>query len=312
MRILPRGLIAFGVLALAAAACTRRAATVTPGVTPWPAGDAVRFLVHGGLNRSYAVHVPAPLDRRQPAALVFVFHGGTGNAESAIRMSAFSDVADREGFVVVYPNGTGRLSDEKLLTWNGGACCGYAQEKNIDDVGFIRAMVADLQTILSVDPRRIYATGMSNGGILSHRLGCEAADLFAAIAPVAGTLNFSPCEPSRPVSVIEFHGTDDPHILYDGGYGPASLVKVDFTSVQYSVDFWSTFDRCNFPSQTEAETGFRHSRWTGCAESSAVELYTVVGGGHEWPGGPGNPGSALSATELIWAFFDSHPKPEEG
>ena len=126
-------------------------------------------------------------------------------------MSGFNGVADQNGFVVVYPNGTGRWSGDILFTWNGGNCCGSAQEKNVDDVGFMRAIVTDLQTQFKIDPKRIYATDMSNGGILAQRLGCEAADLFAAIAPVAGTLNFTPCTPSRSVSVIEFHGTADQH-----------------------------------------------------------------------------------------------------
>jgi polyhydroxybutyrate depolymerase len=152
-------------------------------------------------------------------------------------MSGFNEVADQNGFIVVYPNGTSLLSEDILLTWNGGTCCGYAQEKNVDDVGFVRAIVPDLQSLVIIDAKRIYATGMSNGGILSHRLACEAADLFAAIAPVSGTLNFSPCNPSRPISVIEFHGTGDQHIPYHGGFGSKSLVNVDFASVQDSVGF---------------------------------------------------------------------------
>ncbi len=206
-----------------------------PGV---PAGETTRTLTHDGLERSYILYIPASINWSRPVPIVFVFHGGTGNAESAIRMSGFNGVADQNGFIVVYPNGTGRLSDNKLLTWNGGTCCAYAQENNVDDVGFVRAIVADLQPLVNIDPKRIYATGMSNGGILSQRLACEAADLFAAIAPVSGTLNFSPCNPSQPISVIEFHGTADQKIPYSGGFGPESLVNVDFTSVQDSIGFW--------------------------------------------------------------------------
>jgi polyhydroxybutyrate depolymerase len=175
--------------------------------------------------------------------------------------------------------------------------------------------VTDVQGWVKVDEKRICATGLSNGGILSHRLACEAADLFAAIAPVAGTLNFSPCTPSQPISVIEFHGTGDQHIPYDGGSGSASLVDVDFASVQTSIRFWVSFNECDAQAQTNAFADIQHAVWTGCTQSTAVELYTIVDGGHAWPGGPGGwsgsdqPTTTISASQLIWEFFAAHPKP---
>jgi polyhydroxybutyrate depolymerase len=201
------------------------------------------------------------------------------------------------------------------LTWNGGSCCAYAQEKNVDDVGFVRAIAADLQLLASIDSKRIYATGLSNGGILSQRLACEATDLFAAIAPVAGTLNFPPCNPSQAISVIEFHGTDDQHLPYNGGFGSKSLVNVDFASVQDSIGFWASFNRCNSQPQTSSFDDVKHETWSGCLDSVSVELYTIIGGGHSWPGGTGGwPGSdeptkSISASQLIWKFFAAHPKP---
>jgi polyhydroxybutyrate depolymerase len=304
----------FCVLLLATMACARLSTSATPLPAVPPVGQSTHSLTHAGRERSYILYIPASVNRDQPVPLVFVFHGGTGNAESAILMTGFNPVADRNGFLVVYPDGTGRLSDNKLLTWNGGNCCGYAQAENVDDVGFVRRMVADLQSTLKIDPQRIYATGMSNGAILSQRLGCEAADLFAAIAPVAGTLNFPACQPSGPLSVIEFHGSADTHIPYAGGFGPDSLVNVDFTSVQDSVAFWTAQDGCNSQPQTDSFTDIQHSTWTGCVQSTSVELYTVVGGGHAWPGGRGGwegsdePSLTLSASQIIWEFFAAHPK----
>jgi polyhydroxybutyrate depolymerase len=300
-------------LLLSALACARTSApTKTPGL---PTGETTHALTHDGLERSYILYVPADVNWGQPVPLVFVFHGGTGNAKSAIGMSGFNKVADQNGFIVAYPNGTGRLSDDKLLTWNGGNCCAYAQEKNVDDVGFVRAIVTELQKQANIDPQRIYATGLSNGAVLTQRLACEAADVFAAVAPVAGTLNFSPCNPSRPISVIEFHGTADQHIPYEGGKGPASLVDVDFASVPASVGFWTTFDGCTPQPQINSFNDIRREVWSGCAGSTSVELYTVIDGGHAWPGGSGGwPGSdqptqSISASQLIWDFFDAHPRP---
>ncbi len=296
--------------------CVRSVDTVPSERSGLPQGETTHKLTHDGRERSYTLYVPDSVDWSQSVALVFVFHGGTGNADSAIRMSGFNHVADANGYILAYPNGTGRLHDDKLLTWNGGACCGYAQEMGVDDVAFVRAIVSDLQSLVDIDGKRIYATGLSNGGILSHRLACEASDLFAAVAPVAGTLNLASCQPAQPISVIEFHGTDDQHILYDGGYGPKALASVDFNSVQDSIEFWASANTCSSEADLESFSDIQHEMYSDCAASTAVELYTIIDGGHSWPGGQGGwigsdqPTQTISASELIWEFFDAHPKQE--
>ena len=280
-----------------------------------PAGESERSLTHAGRERSYILYVPSSVNWSEPVPLVFVFHGGTGNGQNAQLMSGFDQAADEHGFLVVYPNGTGRISDDKILTWNSGTCCGYALQENVDDVGFVRTMVADLQAQVNIDPKRIYATGLSNGAMMSHRLACDASDLFAAIAPVAGTLNYPRCKPSEPVSVIAFHGTADSHVLYDGGYGPDALVDVRFTSVPETMEFWLALDACASTPASETFSDIQHETWSGCIGSTAVELYTIIGGGHAWPGGLGGragsdtPTQTISATKLIWEFFEAHPKP---
>ncbi|HRQ39606.1 MAG TPA: PHB depolymerase family esterase [Chloroflexota bacterium] len=309
-------LFLFVILFLAGLACARAGSPgPTPTAsTPLPPGESSHTLSHDGRDRSYILYVPASVDWGQPVPLVFVFHGGTGNAQSAIYMSGFNDVADQHGFVVVYPNGTGRLSDDKLLTWNGGDCCAYAQAENVDDVGFVRAIVADLQTQAAIDAKRIYATGLSNGAMLTQRLACQAANIFAAAAPVAGTLNFPACNPSQPISIIAFHGDNDQHVPYEGGRGPASLVDVDFASVPDTMAFWREANGCNSLPQSNTSDQTKHEIWVGCDGATAVELYTIMGGGHAWPGGkPGWPGAdqpvtTISASSLIWEFFAAHPR----
>jgi polyhydroxybutyrate depolymerase len=303
-------------LVLLTLTCSRSGAVDSTKPAELPIGESSNTLSHDGRERSYLLYVPGSMDWNQAIPVVFVFHGGTGNAESAIRMSGFNQVADQHGFIVVYPNGTGRVSDEKLLTWNGGACCGYAQEMDVDDVGFVRAIVNHLESLVNIDGERIYAAGMSNGGMLSHRLGCEASDLFAAIGPVAGTLNLESCQPAEPISVIEFHGTDDQHVLYEGGNGPKALANVDFRSVQDSIQFWVSANGCVSGPQVDTFDDIQHETWQNCDGPVAVELYTIIGGGHSWPGGQSGweganqPTQTISASQLIWEFFQAHPKPD--
>ncbi|GAB4504230.1 MAG: PHB depolymerase family esterase [Anaerolineales bacterium] len=300
-------------------ACSRSltppaAPTLVSGTALQP-GDFLRVLSVGGLERSYRLHVPSSFSLERPSALVLAFHGGGGNADNMVRLTGFDALAEQEGFLVVYPNGTGRL-DEKLLTWNGGECCGYAQEQNVDDVAFVRAIVDDLRAFATLDESRIYATGISNGGILSYRLACDAADLFAAIAPVAGTLNYPSCSPTEPVSVLHIHGSADEHLPYDGGVGKESLTGVTFASVADSLRFWTQFNHCDPAPLSSQQGNLRHATYANCAPGGQVELYAILGGLHAWPGaevpawpGGDEPSQDLEASQVIWEFFAAHPKP---
>lgn len=306
-----RILYALLALTLSLLACAR-----SPNTTESTSADSLRTITVDGIERTYILHIPLPyIDNQEAMPVVLSFHGGGGNAQNEMRVSNFNPLADEEGFIVVYPNGNGRFED-KLLTWNGGTCCGYAVTNNIDDVGFVRTLIADLQTIINIDTKRIYATGLSNGGIFSYRLACDASDLFAAIAPVAGTQNYIRCQPSESVSVLHFHGTADENLPYNGGSGPKSVAGMQFVSVKDSIKFWLNFNQCLVSAQTESFDDIQHDTYTNCANgTTTVELYTIIGGGHAWPGsnGPAGPGGdlptqSISATKIIWEFFVAHPK----
>src|SRR5437879_1570747 len=149
-------------------------------------GDHTRFLQVDKRTRTYLVHVPPNYDPKKPTPVVLAYHGGGSNAVQMVRFCGLNETADKHGFLVVYPNGTGLL--EGALTWNGGNCCGFAMQHQVDDVGFTRALLDDLGKVANVDPKRVYATGMSNGAILAYRLASELSDRIAAIAPVGGPM----------------------------------------------------------------------------------------------------------------------------
>ena len=272
-------------------------------------------------ERHYILHVPRTV--KTPAALVIVLHGGGGSAQNAIAQSGFDAEADRRGFITAYPEGTDRsrpllnaLGKPGFLTWNAGGCCGYAVEHGIDDVGFIRAMVADIAKAYPIDPKRIYATGLSNGGMMAYRLACEASDLVAAIGAVSAVIVVAPCEPRFPVSLIDIHGTADQNVPIDGGVGPKSSTKYPYPPVERSIAFFAAHDDCgkdpivSVPAKTVTLRSYPL-----CTLGIAVDYYVIEGGGHAWPGGKrllkrlDEPSRAIAATPLIWQFFATHPKP---
>jgi polyhydroxybutyrate depolymerase len=258
-----------------------------------------------GRTRTYFVHTPPGYDGKTPLPLVFVLHGATQSAESAERMSGMSGKADQSNFLAVYPTGTGRLS--RVPTWNSGACCGYAMENKVDDVAFFRALIAKLEKDYSVDPRRIYATGISNGAMMSYRLACELSDKFAAIAPVEGAQDI-PCHPSSPVAVIVFHGTADHLVPFNGGSTPFQMGSIrSDTPVLDTVAFWVKFDRCSSDPKHEETAEVHTDIYSGCRAGTAVALYAIQGGHHMWPGLRISHNN-VPATDLIWTFFQQHPK----
>jgi polyhydroxybutyrate depolymerase len=277
-------------------------------LVPPPPGDTTHKISFDGEQRTYILHIPPNLDPKQPSALVFVFHGFGLDGEEMVRITGFNTQADTSGFIVVYPNGTGRKS-----SWNGGDCCGEAAVKEVDDVGFVRALIKEISQLVSIDNKRIYATGFSNGAIMDYRLACDLSDQIAAIAPVSATQAVQSCQPTRPVSIIHFHGTADKLNPYEGGQAPGGAI--DFLSVKEGIQFWVGLNQCENEAKLEEFGKIVHETYSHCSQESAVELYTILDGEHAWPGGEsvshdiGEPTTEILATPLIWEFFLSHPIP---
>lgn len=294
------------------------------GVALWPqsaAADDEASLEIGGRTRTYLVHVPPRAERGRPMPLVVVLHGGGGDGAGAAKQTHFSDEADGRGFLVAYPDGTGRrrplmslFGKSGFFTWNAGGCCAYAMDHNVDDVAFIRAMVRQIERNYAVDTRRVYATGISNGAMMAYRLACDESRTFAAVGIVAGVV-FEPCVPSEPVAVIDIHGTNDENVPVDGGVGDKALTKTAYPPLRESISLWARADRCRKqPIDTRPMRDVRLTSYAECRNGTEVSLYLIEGGGHSWPGGErmarflDPPSQAMDATEVIWQFFAAHPK----
>jgi polyhydroxybutyrate depolymerase len=279
-----------------------------PNATPIRGPGDYRFsFVHGGIAREYLVHVPRSYQGAATPMLI-ALHGGGGDAAFQADDSKYKLISKSEqaGFIAVFPNGYSRFQSGILATWNAGTCCAKAQENHIDDVGFIRAVIARVEGQASIDKRRIFATGMSNGAMMSWRLACEAPEI-RAIAPVAGTDNTPACKPPRPVPVIEFHAADDDHVPFNGGVG-AGPSHVDFISVPATQAKWVEIDRASPSAKRVLNVEGAHCDLH--SGPTPVELCVTDTGGHSWPGGGTQqgrkqPSLAISANDLMWNFFSS-------
>jgi polyhydroxybutyrate depolymerase len=280
-------------------------------------GDHTRTLRVAAEDRRYLVHVPPQYDPDAPMPVVVAFHGGGGNANNMAVFSGLNGKADQAGFIVVYPEGSGRLTS--MLTFNAGDCCGQAAARNIDDVGFTRQVLDDLASVANIDPRRIFATGMSNGAMMAYRLAAELSDRIAAIAPVAGPMGTEECRPARAVSVMHFHGDADAFAPFHGGRG-RGLSGTDFHSVQHSIDAWVDANGCgktptttHLADREDDGTTVRQVRYHSGRDNAEVVLVVVEGGGHTWPGreprlrGLGPSTGDISANDTMWEFFQRHP-----
>jgi len=300
-------------------------------------GNHLKFMSFDEETRSYRVHIPPSYDGSNPVPIVFAFHGNPGVSLTWMFNSGLNEISDEEGFIAVYPNG--HLDMDYAMYWmnerglikcliNGFRYWNWGDFVNTDDddVGFIRALIEELTTTLNIDSSRIYATGMSAGGFMSHRLGSELSDIIAAIAPCAGSIggkswvdftidpndvpdipSFIITDPENPVSVIIFHGMDDQNVPYDGIEDEGWFF---YLSVNESVSFWVEHNECDpIPDIEISDSGnIITSTYSNGNQGTDVVLYSVVNGGHNWFGGVFGPESEISAAELAWEFFEAHPK----
>jgi polyhydroxybutyrate depolymerase len=278
-------------------------------------GDTKKDLLVDGLKRTYLVHLPPQYDEERSWPLVFLLHGAGGNGEMFKAVTNMNEVADQEGFVAVYPNGTGLFN--YVLSWNAGECCNYVAPFGVNDVEFIDRLTDELKKDYAVDPDRIYVAGMSNGGMMAYRLGCSLTDQLAAIGVVAASLSLEDCRPSGPLPVIVFHGKKDNVISLDGDKSTSWLVKffgLNLNSASDSLSFWVKNNACSGGSQRIKKGKIEKRLYLGCRKNADILLYIIDDAGHMWPGGKKSwflsdrPSMEINASEAIWDFFAGHPK----
>jgi polyhydroxybutyrate depolymerase len=294
--------------------------------TPENPNTFARTILVNGMERTYRIHVPPELPQNLSPALVFILHGGGGTAEGmerSLTLGGFNTLADRYQFIVVYPDGIGK-------GWNDGRknMTDPAHQQHIDDVGFFSLLIDNLTQEFNIDTKKIFVTGISNGAMMSYRLALELPEKIAAIAPVAGAIptDLLPFNMSQePVSVCAISGTKDPLVPWDGGVVYPRKPRGTVISVNDSVMFWVAHDQCSsipfsidLPNVVLRDlTRVHEDVYQNGTNDSAVVLYTIINGGHTWPGGQqylpkalvGRTCRDIDANTVIWDFFSTHPKP---
>jgi polyhydroxybutyrate depolymerase len=282
---------------------------------------------HDGRRRTYYLYLPSKWDKTSALPVVFLFHGGGGGARGALYYYELERKAEEAGFMLVAPNGTGE-NEHVLLTWNVAFGFGYAQQNNIDDVGFVNALLDELAGKYPIDSKRIYATGLSNGAIFCHFLAAAPGNRFAAIAPVVGTAGgrdegekiwHRPPEPQVPVSVCIVQGLIDEHVPIAGGLQIKSIAAPkEMWSASQTIDLWVKANGCDKAPVTSFDkkmnTTIHH--YKNGRNNSEVIAYVIHDMGHAWPGstrvpraGSDKPAPTFPGNDIIWDFFSSHPRP---
>jgi polyhydroxybutyrate depolymerase len=253
-----------------------------------------------GVVRSYRVFAPPTSGPRPRSALIVVLHGGAATISDAVSTTGFDQVATDHNLIVAYPQGTHG-------EWNAGFCCGTAPSRMVDDIGFLDALLDRLEADYPVDPTRVFLTGVSNGAMMAYRFACTHAQRVTAVASVAGSMVLNDCTPSRPLSILELHGTADPEVPYQGGEADIGvLATFQYPSSPALAARWATLDGCASQPATTMVGPLTTATWGDCHAGTTVSLVSVNGGGHVWfAPGLGTADGAIDATAAIWRFFST-------
>jgi polyhydroxybutyrate depolymerase len=269
----------------------------------------------GSLNRTFILVLPSNYyDSNTKFPLVIAMHGGGGSAKQMEESYELPQKAESEKYIMVYPDGVQSDGILKARTWNAGICCEYAMEQNIDDVGFLSKMIDEIVENYRVNSKQVFATGMSNGGMMAYRLACELSGKIAAIAPVACTLaTIGDCKPNKAIPIIHFHSELDKHVPFGGGVG---IRGINYPAVEKGLNTWANLNFCKTKAKVEVDNEkYKKTSWSDCNSNAEINFYLTKDGGHSWPGiskvriGGDDPSTALNANDLIFDFFKKHSLP---
>ena len=261
-----------------------------------------KSIIHDNLQRDYIIHIPSTYNTNTPIPLVFCFHGYTSSASTIMSYSMFNTVSDTADFIIIYPQGT---LLQGSTHWNVG---GWTTSSTTDDVGFISSLLDSISNAYNIDDKRVYSTGMSNGGYMSFLLACQLSNRIAAIASVTGSMTpqtYNACNPQHPTPILQIHATNDQTVPY---VGDPTWTK----SINDVLQYWVAYNNCNTSATTTAIADINifdgstveHIVYAGGNNYVSTEHFKISGGGHDWPGSWGN--MDIHASAEVWKFFSRY------
>jgi polyhydroxybutyrate depolymerase len=300
--------IIFGSLLICLVACRKKD---NPPDTEYRISSSITV---DGRERTYILNLPPNYYDASGFSLIIGLHGGGGSGEQFETSTNLTAKANASSFIVVYPDGVQGTGLLKARTWNAGGCCDYASENNINDVKFISELIDKLLASYKINPKKIYAAGHSNGGMLAYRLACELSNKIAAIAPNASTMVVDrPCAATRAVPILHMHSVLDMNVPYQGGVGSGFSGHYN-PPLDSVMNVWRLRSICTNKNIVD-NSSYKVTKWFNCRDNVSIHYYLTKDGGHAWPGGqPGSlfgdtPSAVINANDLLWDFFQQHQLP---